>query len=143
MALLALLFAEREALLDARRLAPVMLLDDVMSELDPTRRRLLVEALAGAGQAVITATEREHVPAAPGLRPIAVRDGRTTALAAGDAAARSRGRAARGGREGGGLMGRRTLASVGRALHDALAPIAPATRSPRCRTSGRRRSASA
>ncbi|MGZ5333913.1 MAG: DNA replication/repair protein RecF [Solirubrobacterales bacterium] len=90
-ALLALLFAEREALLDARRPAPVMLLDDVMSELDPTRRALLVEALAGAAPAVITATEREHVPAAPGLRPIAVRDGRTTALAAGDAAAREPG----------------------------------------------------
>jgi DNA replication and repair protein RecF len=80
-ALLALLFAEREALLDAGRPAPLMLLDDVMSELDPTRRALLVEALAGAGQAVITATEREHVPEAAGMWPIAVREGRTTALA--------------------------------------------------------------
>jgi DNA replication and repair protein RecF len=80
-ALLALLFAEREALLAAGRPAPVMLLDDVMSELDPTRRALLVEALSGAGQAIITATERDHVPAAEGLRPIAVREGRTTALA--------------------------------------------------------------
>ena len=49
--LLALLFAEREALRAARRRLPLMLLDDVMSELDPERRRRLVEMLErdGAG----------------------------------------------------------------------------------------------
>ena len=41
-ALLALLFAEREALLAARRVTPLLLLDDVMSELDPGRRERLV-----------------------------------------------------------------------------------------------------
>ena len=41
-ALLALLFAERAALIEAGRPAPLMLLDDVMSELDPERRELLV-----------------------------------------------------------------------------------------------------
>ena len=42
-ALLALLFAERRALLDGGLPAPLMLLDDVTSELDADRRRLLVE----------------------------------------------------------------------------------------------------
>jgi len=63
-ALLALLFAEREALLAARRVAPLLLLDDVMSELDPQRRGFLVERLAGEGQALITAAAEESVPAA-------------------------------------------------------------------------------
>jgi DNA replication and repair protein RecF len=62
--LLALLFAEREALLSARRVAPLLLLDDVMSELDPERRNRLVERLAGGGQALITAAAEESVPAA-------------------------------------------------------------------------------
>ena len=39
-----------------------MLLDDVMSELDAERRELLAELLRAGGQAVITATEPEHVP---------------------------------------------------------------------------------
>ena len=63
-ALLALLFAEREALLGARRVAPLLLLDDVMSELDPERRLLLVERLAAGGQALISAAAEESVPPA-------------------------------------------------------------------------------
>jgi DNA replication and repair protein RecF len=63
-ALLALLFAEREALLAAHRTAPLLLLDDVMSELDPQRRERLVERLARGGQALITAAAEESVPAA-------------------------------------------------------------------------------
>jgi DNA replication and repair protein RecF len=61
-ALLALLFAEREALLEARRVAPLLLLDDVMSELDPERRNRLVERLRGRGQTLITAAAEESVP---------------------------------------------------------------------------------
>jgi DNA replication and repair protein RecF len=61
--LLALLFAERAALIEAGRPTPLMLLDDVMSELDPPHRELLVSLLASGGQAVITATEAAHVPA--------------------------------------------------------------------------------
>jgi DNA replication and repair protein RecF len=61
-ALLALLFAEREALLAAHRVAPLLLLDDVMSELDPDRRRRLVRRLVGGGQALITAAAEESVP---------------------------------------------------------------------------------
>jgi DNA replication and repair protein RecF len=63
LALLALLFAERAALIEAGRPAPLLLLDDVMSELDPSHRELLVELLRdGGGQALITATEASHVP---------------------------------------------------------------------------------
>jgi DNA replication and repair protein RecF len=62
-ALLALLFAEREALLRARRVTPLLLLDDVMSELDPGRRQRLVERLGDGGQVLITAADEESVPA--------------------------------------------------------------------------------
>jgi recombinational DNA repair ATPase RecF len=41
---------------------PLLLLDDVMSELDPERRRRLVGLLDEGGQALITATESAHVP---------------------------------------------------------------------------------
>jgi DNA replication and repair protein RecF len=63
-ALLALLFAEREALLAARRVTPLLLLDDVMSELDPGRRELLVARLANGGQTLITAADEESLPEA-------------------------------------------------------------------------------
>jgi DNA replication and repair protein RecF len=63
-ALLALLFAEREVLLAARRVTPLLLLDDVMSELDPDRRSRLVGRLDGGGQALITAADEESLPAA-------------------------------------------------------------------------------
>lgn len=61
-ALLALLFAERDLLAAERDRPPMMLLDDVMSELDASRRELLAELLRGGGQGVVTATEVEHVP---------------------------------------------------------------------------------
>ena len=61
--LLALLFAEREALLNARRVTPLLLLDDVMSELDPGRRERLVQRLDDGGQALITAADEESLPA--------------------------------------------------------------------------------
>jgi len=68
LALLALLFAERAVLLDSGRSAPLMLLDDVMSELDSAHRELLVSLLEGEGQSVISATETAHVPSATALR---------------------------------------------------------------------------
>ncbi len=68
-ALLALLFAEREVLLAARRVTPLLLLDDVMSELDPGRRERLVARLDGGGQALITAADEESLPA-PALRAV-------------------------------------------------------------------------
>ena len=64
-------------LLDDGRPAPLMLLDDVSSELDAAHRRLLVEHLAdGGGQALITATEPDHLPALGERHEIAIRDGR-------------------------------------------------------------------
>jgi DNA replication and repair protein RecF len=65
LALLALLLAERETIAEFRTAPPVMLLDDVMSELDGARRLALVELLRGStGQAVITTTDLDHVPGA-------------------------------------------------------------------------------
>jgi len=61
-ALLALLFAERESLLAARRVVPLLLLDDVMSELDPERRGRLVERLGQGGQALISAAAEDSLP---------------------------------------------------------------------------------
>jgi DNA replication and repair protein RecF len=73
LSLLALLLAERAAIAEARGQAPLMLLDDVMSELDERRRRLLVEELAaGGGQSVIATTELAHVPDASTAARIAV-----------------------------------------------------------------------
>lgn len=59
--LLALLFAERDMLLE-RGSAPLMLLDDVTSELDAGRRERLAELVRAGGQVVISATELAHVP---------------------------------------------------------------------------------
>jgi DNA replication and repair protein RecF len=64
LAVLALLLAEREAVGEARRALPLMLLDDVMSELDADRRRRLVELLRTGAQSVITTTDPAHVPTA-------------------------------------------------------------------------------
>ena len=61
-ALLALLFAERDVLRDQRGATPLMLLDDVMSELDVSRRALLAELLREGGQSLLTTTEVAHVP---------------------------------------------------------------------------------
>jgi DNA replication and repair protein RecF len=81
LALLTLLFAERSVLIAAGRPAPLMLLDDVMSELDPAHRELLVSLLGDGGQSVITATEAEHVPSASAL-PIGVSEGAIAAAPA-------------------------------------------------------------
>ncbi|MDQ3647643.1 MAG: DNA replication/repair protein RecF, partial [Actinomycetota bacterium] len=61
-ALLALLFAERELLAERRGTPPLVLLDDVMSELDAARRERVAERLLSGGQTVLTATQPEHVP---------------------------------------------------------------------------------
>jgi DNA replication and repair protein RecF len=74
--LLALLFAERRALIDAGRPLPLMLLDDVMSELDAERRELLAARLVeGGGQVVVTATEPDQLPAACPRLELAARGG--------------------------------------------------------------------
>jgi DNA replication and repair protein RecF len=63
-ALLALLLAEREVIAVRRELPPLMLLDDVMSELDEARRQALVQLLLRDGQSLITTTDLAHVPGA-------------------------------------------------------------------------------
>lgn len=82
--LLALLLAEREAIAATREAVPVMLLDDVMSELDRDRRARLVTLLRDGGQSVITTTDLEHVPGAgePDVTRLAVADGTVLAAAA-------------------------------------------------------------
>ncbi len=72
MGLLALLFAERSALLETGRSAPLMLLDDVMSELDQHRRERLVDRLLEGGQSIITAAEGELIPDRPEIRRVAI-----------------------------------------------------------------------
>jgi DNA replication and repair protein RecF len=62
LALLSLLLAERDAMEDAHGEAPVLLLDDVMSELDPERRRMLLELLASGGQTLITTADEGALP---------------------------------------------------------------------------------
>jgi DNA replication and repair protein RecF len=81
-ALLALLFAERELLANRRGRPPLMLLDDVMSELDTARRELLAGLLRAGGQAVVTATEPEHVPGTDEGELVRVCDGSVTGGAA-------------------------------------------------------------
>jgi DNA replication and repair protein RecF len=76
--LLALLLAEREELAAERGAAPLLLLDDVMSELDAARRERLAGVLRRHGQSVVTTTEVAHVPGAeaPDVVRLAVTDGR-------------------------------------------------------------------
>lgn len=63
LALLALLLAEREVIGGLRGVPPLLLLDDVMSELDGQRRGALIDLLqTRPGQALITTTDLEHVP---------------------------------------------------------------------------------
>jgi DNA replication and repair protein RecF len=65
LAMLALLLAEAELITARRGFPPLLLLDDVLSELDPERRRILAARVAGAGQALITATDAAMLPAEP------------------------------------------------------------------------------
>jgi DNA replication and repair protein RecF len=61
LAVLALLLAEAELLSPP----PLLLLDDVLSELDLRRREALAAALAGLGQTLITATHQSALPVEP------------------------------------------------------------------------------
>jgi DNA replication and repair protein RecF len=61
LAVLSLLLAEAELLPEP----PLLLLDDVLSELDLGRRQVLAERIAGMGQAMITATHASALPLEP------------------------------------------------------------------------------
>jgi DNA replication and repair protein RecF len=66
LAVLSLLLAEANLLVERGEAAPLLLLDDVLSELDPERRRMLVARLRTAGgQAFLTATTAEALPVEP------------------------------------------------------------------------------
>jgi DNA replication and repair protein RecF len=62
---LALLLAEAELIAERRGFPPLLLLDDVLSELDPDRRRVLAERVLGSGQTLITATQASSLPVRP------------------------------------------------------------------------------
>jgi DNA replication and repair protein RecF len=80
--LLALLFAERETLIGAGSPAPLMLLDDVMSELDPAHRGLLAARLADAGQTLVSAADEEVLPTTAAQRLVRMPAAATAALKA-------------------------------------------------------------
>ncbi len=65
LAVLSLLLAEAEVLAELRGVPPLVLLDDVLSELDGARRRTLAERIGLVGQAIVTATGAEALPLAP------------------------------------------------------------------------------
>jgi DNA replication and repair protein RecF len=64
-AILALVLAEAGVLRARTGSSPLVLLDDVLSELDADRRRALAEIVGGCGQTVITATAAAALPAEP------------------------------------------------------------------------------
>jgi DNA replication and repair protein RecF len=68
LAVLALLLAEADVLGSRRGKPPLLLLDDVLSELDADRRAALVGRLPDGGQTLISATSRELLPTAPAQR---------------------------------------------------------------------------
>ena len=64
-AVLALLLGEANVLVVRSAMPPLLLLDDVLSELDARRREALARALPEGGQALITATSKELLPSEP------------------------------------------------------------------------------
>ena len=65
LAVLSLLLAEAEVIADRRGVPPLLLLDDVLSELDLGRRKILGERIALRGQALVTATDAAALPFDP------------------------------------------------------------------------------
>ena len=65
LAVLSLLLAEADVLAERNRVPPLLLLDDVLSELDPERRRTLAGQLPAGGQTLITTTSSAALPVEP------------------------------------------------------------------------------
>jgi DNA replication and repair protein RecF len=65
LAVLALLLGEAELLEEQRGTRPLLLLDDVLSELDPRRRRILADRLRVSGQALVTSASRNALSGEP------------------------------------------------------------------------------
>jgi DNA replication and repair protein RecF len=75
---LALRLAERDLIIEVRNKQPVLLLDDVFSELDDSRRAQLAELVASGGQTIATATSVVGLPMQAG-RTIRVEQGKAWA----------------------------------------------------------------
>ena len=65
LAVLSLLLAEADLLAERGDPPPLLLLDDVLSELDPDRRRILAERIARRGQTLVTSTTAAALPTDP------------------------------------------------------------------------------
>jgi DNA replication and repair protein RecF len=65
LAVLSLLLAEAAVVADRRGAPPLLLLDDVLSELDGDRRATLAGRLPPGGQAMVTTTSAEQLPLEP------------------------------------------------------------------------------
>ena len=65
LAVLALLLAEADVITERRGSPPLLLLDDVLSELDHDRRQLLVALLPPGGQTLVTSTSASALPGEP------------------------------------------------------------------------------
>ncbi len=70
---LALKLAQIEILRESRGITPVLLIDDVFGELDPSRRQALTKALPEDGQKLITTTSLEWLPDHKDLKPVVYR----------------------------------------------------------------------
>jgi DNA replication and repair protein RecF len=77
LAMLALLLAEAELIAARRKVPPLLLLDDALSELDESRRQTLSERIGTVGQTIVTATGPEALPLAP-AQLLRVTPGRVT-----------------------------------------------------------------
>ena len=75
---LSLKFAEARYMCGVVGEEPILLLDDIMSELDEQRRSWVLHAIDGGGQVIITATEADHYAARlPGAHHRSARPGRS------------------------------------------------------------------
>jgi DNA replication and repair protein RecF len=75
LAVLALLLGEGELLEERRGVRPLLLLDDVLSELDPERRRILADRLRAGGQTLVTSASANALPGEP-AQTVTVAQGR-------------------------------------------------------------------
>jgi DNA replication and repair protein RecF len=74
-AALALKFAEYDLLSDSLGDGPILMLDDVFSELDPARRTWLAEAVRAMGQTLLSSAEPDAVEAMGPARSVRVSGG--------------------------------------------------------------------
>jgi DNA replication and repair protein RecF len=79
-AVLALLLAEAELLVERGPSPPLLLLDDVLSELDPERRTALATRIGSTGQALVTATSASALPVEP-VQLVEIRPGSARTVA--------------------------------------------------------------